>query len=226
MRTAQANACDTKAGNSSSTTLRWRLRPGQEGRERAADQTVRRPRRFAAFPAVTPTPRRAMAAQRCWGAADAPARNGTTSSRRASAAASDAGELELPVLRPAWRDDGDACSRRVDAWLVSPEPSNSHAHGPRVRACERSRPWTRPAANTPPATPRSIVPNGQTRFITLRGAHFQRARHSSSERLARARWKRAPRDGGSTPSGSILLVRLNSSKTSPVFCGIFTIPLA
>ncbi len=153
--------------NGSSTTQRWRLRPGQGGRERAADQTERRPQRFAEFPIETAKPRRAMAAQRCWVAADAPAGNGTTSSRRASAAASDADELELPVLWSAWRDDGGACSRRVDAWPAAIESSSSRALGPRVRACERSPPWTRPAANTPPTTPRSIVPIGQSRFSIL-----------------------------------------------------------
>lgn len=167
MRSAQASACDKKAGNSSSTTQWWRLRPRQEGREQAADQTERQPRRFAVFPAETPKSRRATATQRCWGAADAPAGNGTTSSRRASAAASDADRRDLPALRPAWRGD-DACSRRVDARQASREPSSSRARGPHVRACERLPPWTRPAANTLPTTPPSFVPNGQTRFITPR----------------------------------------------------------
>ncbi len=184
MRNAQANTRDTKAENGSSTTQQWRLRPRQEGRERAADQTERKPRQFAVFPAEILKPRRAMAAQRCWVAADAPAGNGTTSNRRASAAASDAGASEPLTSRPASPgDDADIRHATRSTWRGS---CNSNARVPHARACERSPPWTRPTANTLPTTPPSIVPICQTRFITPRGARFQRARHFSSERNSMA----------------------------------------
>ena len=172
------------------TAQRRRLRPRQEGRERAATRMTWTPRRPAEIPAAIRQPRRATEAQRNSAAAGVPAGNGTTNNRRANAAASVSAASEPRISRPASpSDDGDAGSPR-ERGSASSRSSSSRGRVPNARACGQSRPWMRPAANSLPTRPPQLATLDQTRFAFL----VKHVANVLATRLnGQGRWKRTRR---------------------------------